>query len=55
MTRSCASFFEKRSWALIASSIWIPTLVTGLSEVIGSWKIMATSLPRNSRTSSSFI
>src|SRR6266851_3722580 len=50
--RPCASFLEKRSWAVIASSIWVPTLVTGFSDVIGSWKIMATSLPRNSRTSS---
>src|ERR1700682_1930545 len=52
--RASASFFEKRSWAVIASSIWVPTLVTGFRDVIGSWKIMATSLPRNSRTSSSF-
>src|ERR1700737_3607817 len=54
-TRPCASFLENRSWADMASSIWTPTLVTGFSDVIGSWKIMATSLPRNSRTSSSFI
>src|ERR1700682_877206 len=53
--RASASFFAKRSGAVIASSIWVPPLVTGFRDVIGSWKIMATSLPRNSRTSSSFI
>ncbi len=31
------------------SSIWKPTVQTGLSEVIGSWKIMAAVLPRTSR------
>ena len=29
-----------------ASAIWSPTVKTGLSEVIGSWKIMAMRLPR---------
>ena len=28
------------------SPIWRPMVYTGLSEVIGSWKIMAISLPR---------
>ena len=34
-----------------ASTIWSPTVNTGLSEVIGSWKIMAMSLPRICRIS----
>jgi hypothetical protein len=51
-TRPTASRGEKRSWAVIASRIWAPTLVTGFSDVIGSWKIMATSLPRKRRISS---
>ncbi len=55
ITRCAASFRSKRSCAVIASSIWLPTLVTGLSEVIGSWKIIETSLPRKSRISSSVI
>ena len=29
-----------------ASAIWSPTVSTGLSEVIGSWKIIAMRLPR---------
>ena len=29
-----------------ASSIWRPTRITGLSEVIGSWKTIATSVPQ---------
>ena len=31
------------------SAIWRPIVMVGFSEVIGSWKIMATSLPRTSR------
>ena len=31
-----------------ASPIWSPTVKLGLSEVIGSWKIMASRLPRRS-------
>ena len=38
-----------RSWARIASVIWLPTVNTGFSEVIGSWKIIAMRLPRMSR------
>ena len=37
-----------------ASLIWRPIVSTGLSEVIGSWKIIAMSLPRIRRISSSF-
>ena len=29
-----------------ASAIWLPAVKLGFSEVIGSWKIMATSAPR---------
>ena len=32
--------------ARIASTIWSPTVKTGFSEVIGSWKIIEISLPR---------
>ena len=35
----------------IASLIWSPIVSTGLSEVIGSWKIIAMSPPRSSRNS----
>ena len=35
------------------SAIWLPMVSTGLSEVIGSWKIMAMSLPRTPRIASS--
>ena len=55
MTRPRASVSVKRSCAVMASSIWRPTFVTGFSEVMGSWKIIATSLPRKSRISSSVI
>jgi hypothetical protein len=33
-------------WSRIASTIWSPTVNTGFSAVIGSWKIMAMSRPR---------
>ena len=32
--------------------IWLPTVYEGLSDVIGSWKIMAISPPRMERMSS---
>ena len=32
--------------AAIASAIWCPTVKSGLSDVIGSWKIIEMSLPR---------
>ena len=35
-----------------ASAIWLPMVSTGLSEVIGSWKIIAMSLPRTARIAS---
>ena len=40
-------------WASMASAIWKPTLRTGLSDVIGSWKIIASFPPRNRRSSGS--
>ncbi len=36
-------------WSRIDSPIWSPTVKTGFSEVIGSWKIIAISAPRMSR------
>ena len=38
---------------LIASRIWLPIVKTGLSEVIGSWKIIEISLPRTLRIAAS--
>ena len=35
----------------MASAIWSPTVNTGFSDVIGSWKIIAISLPRSARSS----
>ena len=37
----------------IDSAIWSPAVKTGLSEVIGSWKIMAMSAPRMLRITGS--
>ena len=37
----------------IDSAIWLPQVKTGLSEVIGSWKIIEIAFPRTSRISSS--
>ena len=42
-----------RGGSVTASAIWSPTLWTGLSEVIGSWKIIEISLPRIARISCS--
>ena len=42
----CASFWSTFWCSMTASVIWLPTVCTGESEVIGSWKIMAISLPR---------
>src|SRR5689334_9567198 len=46
MARSSASALETFSWARICSTICAPTRCTGLSAEIGSWKIIAISLPR---------
>jgi hypothetical protein len=37
-------------WVSNASRIWRPTVSTGFSDVIGSWKIIAISLPRTDRS-----
>ena len=44
--RSHASFLLTFMCSWTASAIWSPTVYTGLSEVMGSWKIIAMSLPR---------
>src|SRR6185436_2063757 len=44
-----ASFKEILLWRISASAIWSPTRKAGLSEVIGSWKIIASLSPRRSR------
>ncbi len=49
MVRASATLREAVSCSSRASSIWRPMVMTGLSEVIGSWKIMEISLPRISR------
>ena len=41
------------AWTRATSATWSPTVNTGLSAVIGSWKIMEIRLPRMSRISSS--
>ena len=45
-----ASFFDTLPWARMPSAICHPTVKTGFSAVEGSWKTMATSVPRSSRT-----
>src|SRR5579872_1034027 len=50
---SQASFFDILRCSCTASAICSPTVSTGLSEVIGSWKIIAMSLPRIFRISDS--
>ena len=53
-TASSKAWRPERPWcSVIASMIWLPTVNTGLSEVIGSWKIIAMSLPRMARISAS--
>ena len=37
--------------SVMASTIWSPQVKTGLSEVMGSWKIMDMRLPRVASTS----
>ncbi len=50
---SQAAFFDSPWWSMTASAIWSPTVKTGFRLVIGSWKIIAMSLPRTWRISSS--
>ena len=51
--RARAALSSMPRWMVSGSMIWRPILKTGLSEVIGSWKIMAISRPRTRRISSS--
>jgi hypothetical protein len=51
--RAQAALAEVRSWTRTTSAIWSPTLNTGFSAVIGSWKIMAMRRPRTARSSRS--
>ena len=45
---SLASRLSIRRWWVSDSVIWWPIFITGLSEVIGSWKTMAISAPQMS-------
>ena len=51
--RARASVWRIARWISRPSVSWRPTVRTGLSEVIGSWKIMPISRPRTRRISSS--
>ena len=44
---SLASPLSMSRWWRSDSVIWLPTFITGLSEVIGSWKTMAISVPQS--------
>ena len=46
MASAFASDEESFLWCLMASTICFPTFMVGFRQVMGSWKIMATSLPR---------
>ena len=50
MTRSRACSGEMFWWLSKTSATWNPLVSTGLSAVIGSWKISPTSLPRTARS-----
>jgi hypothetical protein len=52
MVRSRASRLPMpRSCSMMDSMIWFPIVCTGLKQVIGSWKIIAATLPRIARIS----
>ena len=57
--RNRSSVFARASAAVtgrcarIASATWSPTRISGCSEDIGSWKIIATSAPRTARIAAS--
>ena len=51
--RACACARVMPRWISRGSVSWRPTVSTGFSEVIGSWKIMPISRPRTLRISSS--
>ncbi len=46
-----ASFLSMSRWRSSDSVIWTPIRLTGLSAVIGSWKIMLSSAPHTWRSS----
>ena len=48
--RAFAALVVTSRWSWIASTSWRPIVWTGFSDVIGSWKIIAMSLPRMSRS-----
>ena len=48
---SLASLLSMDRWCTRDSVIWLPTFMTGLSEVIGSWNTMAISDPQMDRIS----
>src|SRR6516162_8424532 len=52
--RACAVLASAPRCRITVSAIWSPTVIVGFSEVIGSWKIIPTSLPRTWRMPSSF-
>ena len=47
---SRASRWVTSRCSITASTSWLPTESTGLSDVIGSWKIIEISLPRSARS-----
>jgi len=48
--RASAAARSRPRWVRIASTSWNRTVYTGLSDVMGSWKIMEISLPRSCRS-----
>src|SRR5438552_697278 len=52
IVRAQASRRPAPLWARMAEAIWSPIEKTGLSDVIGSWKIMAMRAPRTRRMAS---
>ena len=55
MARLKAALRSMSRCRISASAICLPMVITGLSDVIGSWKIIEISLPRTRRISSSLI
>src|SRR5262245_30964340 len=55
IARFSASAFESPRWRRSVSVIWVPIVSVGLSDVIGSWKIIEICLPRMSSSALSAI
>src|SRR5580698_7562759 len=53
MARARAVFASAPRCSSTVSAIWSPIVIVGFSDVIGSWKIIPTSLPRTCRIPSS--